>query len=392
MEIYGINAFPKYNLGGIIKDKPEDFIVEEIDLSGKLHSVKSSIFEKIKDFFPQKFDEYLHLTLIKRNYTTQRAISELSKKLRISQSRFGFAGTKDKKAFTSQRISIWNVKIEDVRKIKLKDIILKEFKYSKQKIKLGDLKANRFTIKIKDIEKENIRTILNDFKEQIQRGIPNFFGPQRFGFQRPINHLIGKEILKNNFEEAVKLFLTYPGDENLQAKEARNFLKENWRDWKNALKKMPLNLSLEKNLLNYLIIHPNDFKGTLLRFPPNLLKMFIHAYQSFIFNKLLSEALETKILPKELPLIGHRTFLNENNRKIVNEILSKDGLSLRNFEMKELPLLSEKGSKRETIISVEKFKILKIKDKEVILQFELPKGSYATILIYLLTGNYTKEE
>ncbi|RLG16802.1 tRNA pseudouridine(13) synthase TruD, partial [Nanoarchaeota archaeon] len=170
-------------LGGIIKKVPEDFVVEEIDKHGKLWKVKYPFYSRILDLIPRRRKEYLHLTLVKRNLDTIRAVQLISKSLGISRKRIKFAGNKDKRAVTSQRISIFNVSIKEVRKVKVKGIKLKDFRYSSEEIKIGDLWGNRFTVRITDIpfEKEVIRERVEGFKREIANGVANFFGIQRFG-------------------------------------------------------------------------------------------------------------------------------------------------------------------------------------------------------------------
>lgn len=391
MEEYGIKNFETENIGGKIKTYPEDFIVEEIWPGNKIYTVGYNFIESLKDALPKSRKEYLHLTLVKRNYTTERAISRLSHALHISKTRFGFAGTKDKRALTSQRISIWNIDLEKVKKIRIKDIFLKNFEYSDKRISLGDLLYNKFTITIRDIKCQNVKEKIQHFLTQINKGIPNFFGPQRFGIQRAVNHLIGKQILLGNFEGAAMIFLTAQGKENAKAASARQFAAQNWGNWKEILKIWPKNLGLEAAVLNYLLKYPSDYANGLRKLPKHIRKMFIHSFQSFVFNKTLSEILGRGIpIPEQIPLVGYNTVLEGEVGKIISKILKEEQVKLEHFKLKSMPELAEPGSMRNCLVFPKDFKILKIKDNLLKIEFKLDKGSYATVVLLALLGEYVE--
>lgn len=380
MEKYGIKGFATEGIGGRIKTFPEDFIVEEIGFGGKIYTAGYNFIDALFDILPKTKKEHLHLTLVKRNYTTERAISQLSHALRISRTRFGFAGTKDKKAVTSQRISIWNVDLQKVKNLKLKDILLKNFSYGDARIKLGDLTGNRFTITIRDTKNsEDINEKLASFSEH---GVPNFFGPQRFGIQRTLNHLIGKQLLLGNFEGAAMIFLTESGNENQEAKSAREFAAKNWGKWNEILKIWPKTLGLEAAVLNYLVKYPKDYANAIRKLPKNIRRMFVHSFQSFIFNKTLSELIESKIeIPKKLPIIGYDTKLEGTVGNIIRNLLKEEQIRLEEFRLRRMPEISEPGTERDSTVFPKNFKVLGLKDKILKIMFDLDKGSYATTLL-----------
>lgn len=360
-EKYGILCYKTKSkpLLGKIKLFPEDFIVEEIPIERK-----------------EEKGDFIHFTLIKKNWNTVRALRAIAKKLGVGIKRFGWAGNKDKFAITSQRISVWKVKKEKLEKIKIKDIELKDFQSAGEKIKIGDLIGNKFTISIREIphSSKEIFQIVNEFKNEMKNGIPNFFGPQRFGIIRPINHLVGKEILKGNFERAVKIILCYPEEKNNYA---RKFLVENWKSWNKALEIFPKVLDIERRILNHLSKYPNDFIGSLRKISRPLRKIFVHSYQSYIFNLSLSKCIMLNEIPKELPIVGYNSKLDA----ITKEVLKKEGIKKEQFRIKSMPELSEEGTMRKTLFRPKNFKVLEIKDNFLKICFELEKGCFATILL-----------
>ena len=261
-------------IGGKLKLAPEDFIVEEITPGGQILEV-CGFKEHVTGYVPENeteiYGEYTHFVLKKCNWDTMRAIKEISRRLGISRGRLSFAGTKDKRALTVQRVSVRNVPIENLTKIRIKDIILGGFEYADDRVHLGDLRGNMFTITIRNIirdinsdsnsckdlngcEQRGCELndcdlsdrILNDqidsISDELKTGIPNFFGVQRFGTIRPITHLVGKEILNGNFQEAVMIYLARDFEgEGDEVRNARISLSETG-DIKKALVEFPKHL------------------------------------------------------------------------------------------------------------------------------------------------------
>lgn len=369
-------------IGGRIKQIPEDFIVEEINPEGNILEIgKSGNFTR-----EQISGEYLHFTLQKRNWDNILAIKEISKRLGISYKRFGFAGTKDKRALTIQRISVRDVSGENLKKVNINDITIGNFEYGNEGINLGDLWGNRFAITIRDLkcDREILEVRIKAIMGEIAPGVPNFFGVQRFGTTRPITHLVGKEILGGNFENAVMIYLIKNFEEETEeTRKAREFLRET-NDFKEGLKIFPKYLSYELAILNHLVKKPTDFVGALRKLPKKLRWMFVHAYQGFIFNKALSDYISRGIIVEKLPLVGYETGIDE----ITNEILDDEKITMEDFKISAMPELSSKGIYRDCFVEVRDFKILNISDdelntgkKKIILQFSLSKGNYATTVV-----------
>lgn len=117
-------------IGGRLRREPEDFIVEEI----AEHPLSSG--------------PYLICQLTKRNWDQQRAIREIANRLAISHQRIGFAGTKDKRAVTTQYISIHKIRSEQITDLQIKDMQITPLGYSEHQLSLGDLNGNKFKITI----------------------------------------------------------------------------------------------------------------------------------------------------------------------------------------------------------------------------------------------------
>ncbi len=350
-----------------IKKNPEDFKVEEITPDKEVLEI-----DKEYRFKEETEGKQLICLLIKKDWEQNKAIKEISNRLHFSRKRIGYAGTKDKRALTSQRISIYGTNPEKVRELKIKDMEIKPLKYSEERITLGDLWGNNFTIKIETDEKTEIKP-----KEKIL----NYFGHQRFGKVRPITHLVGEAIIREKPEKAVKIYLTKTFEEESEdAKKARRWLKENWEEkpFKEALKKYPDYLNYERTLLHHLTEYPRDFINSLRKLPKNLQIMFPHAYQSHLFNQYLDKIKNKEIKEEKGPIYGYNT---EIKNKYEKEILEENNLNLQDFKVNCLPETSEEGERRKIYVEIKDLEIMEKSEKNHKISFSLPKGSYATTVI-----------
>lgn len=416
----GINLYSTESrgLGGQLRQEIKDFIVKEITNREE-----------------GKEGKYLILELTKNDWDTHHFTRSLAKILQISQKRIGVAGTKDKRALTTQKISIFDIEASEIEKIHLKDIELKVLGRSRKSIELGDLWGNDFTITIRNIpySLEETERLLKTTTEEIlaQGGVPNLFGIQRFGAVRPVTHLVGKALVEGDFEKAALMYIAEPfPDEPEETKKARQFVKETL-DFKEGLKLYPLRLGHERAMMNHLIANPEDFAGAFLVLPKNLYKIFVHGYQSYLYNLILCSRIEkglplnqavegdivcfkneaglpdssktekvmadtvtamNRLLKKKrafitAPLPGYATeFASGLPGEIEQKVLEEFKVSLNGFNIEKIPEMSSKGTRREILLQVEpKFEAsedeLNPGKSKAILEFMLPKGSYATTVL-----------
>jgi len=363
-------------IGGELRQRSEDFFVEEV----------------WKDSGEVGDGGYTHFTMEKKGWDTNRAIRELARRLRVSRKRFGFAGTKDKKAVTRQRVAVWKVGREELEKVRIRDIALSDFRCSDQRVNLGDLEGNRFRIAVRDIELEGqeLEETVRRTKEELEdRGVPNYFGYQRFGVIRPNTHEVGKRLVLGDLEGAVFAYLCNPTErEREDAYLARKGL-EDTRDIAQALKDYPKRLDYERSMLDALSKNSNDYAGALRRLPKKLRWMLVHAYQSYLFNLILSRLIGqgVPIREKELPLFGHESGFSAGGQgDIEREILEAEGITFDNFEIPSMPELTVKGELRRAWIETAlEFEVeedeLSPGRRRCDFSFMLPKGSYATVLL-----------
>ena len=401
MDAIGIETYLTKGDGikGKIKEKAEDFIVEEI-----------SIFPK-----PAK-GKHVVARITSKNWETNKLIEEMARKLRISTKAIGYAGIKDKRAITIQLMSI-ATSIQKILNAYIPDVKIEPLYITNKPIRHGMLVGNKFKIWIRNAEVDNFYPILKEI--EYYGGFPNFFGVQRFGITRPITHIVGKHLLENEIEEAVMDYIANPMEgEDKESYEARKFLMET-RDFKKALEIYPKKLNFERRIIEYLASHPDDFKNALMTLPSNLIRIFIHAYQSYLFNKILSsrikkgipinKAIEGDIVIKDVQsengVIVNEKNIEKINReikkgkcfvsacipgyaskiaegemgKIEREIIEKE-IELEKFKMPYMPWLASAGMRRAIFIPLKKIK-WRVEGNSIFLSFYLPRGCYATSLL-----------
>ncbi len=256
-------------ISGRLKDEAEDFVVEEVPV----HIPRS------------ENGKYAILKVRLKNWDTNRFLVYLARYLNISKKRITYCGTKDKKGITTQFFCLNHH--FDPDSIQINDVeVLDNFR-SDTMLKLGDLLGNRFTINLRS-EGDVSGKIMKAYDEIMSLGgFPNFFGLQRFGSIRTNTHQIGRLLVHGEYEKAA---MTYLYDPKFDTDDFRiNFAEHN--DPVLALKEFPERLSFERSLLGYLNEHGNlDDAFSVL--PRNLSIMFVHAYQSYIFNRILSDRIQ----------------------------------------------------------------------------------------------------
>jgi len=200
-----------------------------------------------------------------KNWENHRLVRELSKRLKISQKRICFAGTKDKRACSTQLMSFNDVSEDELSEIKIKDVALKGMYRSDKPIRLGSLLGNKFEITVRNIGKTIRSEQIDMIASYLERhgGFPNFYGVQRFGVIRPITHIVGRHIIHGDFESAVMDYIANPIEgEDEETYRLREDLHRS-RDFSKALQSYPDVLNFEKAMLNRLVVAPEDFVGAL---------------------------------------------------------------------------------------------------------------------------------
>jgi tRNA pseudouridine13 synthase len=422
-------------VGGVIRESPDDFVVEEVLVDGSKASVNSSVTNRVLGSSNQK-QQFLLCVLVKRNWDTLIITKNVAKSLGIERDRVQFAGIKDAKAVTAQYITIENVSIEEVKRINIKGVEIHPIGYVRGMLSLFYLLGNNFKINIKSIKKSRsvVEKLVTQTKQQLDLigGIPNFFGHQRFGTIRPITHLVGKALVQGDFENAALLFLAKPSlHEHPESNRARQEL-ETTKNFKRAQETFPKQLRFERLMLNHLAGHPTDFVGAFRKLPDKLQALFVQAHQSYLFNRFISERVRKGLPLNEalvgdyvvgversglplftlkkiadnqnlaevntqiktgrvrvaLPLFGFKQKLSKGIMgQIESEVLEQDGIDVDKLRINVLSKTGGKGGLRTLVTPIQDFRLQNVSTDSfgnsfgAEIGFKLLRGSYATVVL-----------
>ncbi|RPA86395.1 tRNA pseudouridine synthase D [Ascobolus immersus RN42] len=302
--------------------------------------------------------KYLHFTLYKENKDTMEVLNNLGRIIKLPPKAkgktFGFAGTKDRRAITAQRVSALNINAErlaGLNKGKANAFKFGNFEYKDTGLGLGDLKGNEFAITLrnitvdgnKNVDIEVLRDIVANSAASFQEtGFINYFGLQRFGTFATGTHDVGRKLLQQDWFGAVKEIMDYDKsmlEENPDVKVGRDdrdraraielFFSGDKGKFQEAYEKMPRRFSAEGIIIRKAIeigLNPADgttgsWLGTLTPIPHNLRTMYLHAYQSYIWNHAASQ--RAKLYPANAVVEGDLVLYTESEE--VLEEFDQDG-------------------------------------------------------------------
>ncbi|OIV95153.1 hypothetical protein TanjilG_21543 [Lupinus angustifolius] len=250
--------------------------------------------------WPENVGKFLRFNLYKENKDTQEALGVIGNMLSVQPRSFGFAGTKDKRAVTTQRVTVYKKQASKLASLNKRLIGIKvgDFCYVNEGLLLGQLWGNRFTITLRFIFVPRaltyfLRGIVSDTEDTIKasadalgkRGFINYFGLQRFGSGSVPTHLIGAALLRGEWEVAVDLILD-PRDGDILFI-ARKYYKGS-DDVEGTLKQLPRFLVAERAVLQSLKKSPGNYQQALKSIPRTLRMMYVHSYQSYLWNHAAS--------------------------------------------------------------------------------------------------------
>ncbi|KAJ7515119.1 hypothetical protein O6H91_23G071800 [Diphasiastrum complanatum] len=236
------------------------------------------------DNWPTHRPKFLQFHLYKENKDTQDALMVIARMLGTQPKSFGFAGTKDKRAITTQRVTAFKqsaLKLAALNK-RLYGIRVGNFCYVDNGLVLGELSGNRFTVTLRGVVADS-ECVLSKAAEGLKKGgFVNYFGLQRFGTGSVPTHTIGATLLRGEWKAAVDKILLPREAEQTDAMEAREYYR-NTGDVDGALLRMPRYLVAERSLVS-LKRSPGNFLQAISNIPRTLRMMYVHSYQSYLWN------------------------------------------------------------------------------------------------------------
>jgi tRNA pseudouridine13 synthase len=378
--------------GGIIRQQREDFVVEEIPL-----------------YEPCGEGDHLYLRVEKSGLTTYDLLRELARNLNCNERDLGYAGLKDARAITRQTVSVPLRKPDDVKGLNIPGVTILSARLHGNKLRPGHLAGNRFRIRVRKPSADALQHAEVTLGVLEDIGVPNRFGDQRYGALGN-SHLIGKAIIHDDYTTAVKEIIGDPKKISHPAWQQAAAAYESG-DLRTAIGKLPRHCRPERGLLE-MLNNGKSHRKAVRAMPRKLLRLYLSAYQSSLFDCLVEMRLSTleRLWPGDLafkhsngacflvtdatveqpradsfeisptaPLFGHRARLAEGQAGILEySLLDKEKLTLKAFNLSGG--LAMEGERRPLRVPLQIHECV-MDGADLLLDFSLPKGCFATTVL-----------
>ena len=395
IECYASTGAP---CAGRAKSSPEDFAVEE-QLTGGYVTL-----EERPDYLPLYRVE-------KRSIDTLHMSRDLARELRSNVS---YGGMKDKRAKTVQYVTPTSRRALRPPRVVKENYTAELVGYAQEPMSRARVVGNRFAVVLRECCGDVVARLEEAVVLARGRGVPNYYGLQRFGTSGAGTHLIGKAMVTLDFEKAVELMLEAPLPRDPEGSRAVREAMAAGR-YDEGLEHLPFGRDVERLVAKELIQHPGDWVRALRRVPIRLRRLYVQAYQSYIFNKTISRALAggediSRMKPGDnwaeaskdglvtspprgvrdppteravpmVQVVGY-AFRDYGSRfdGCAKDVLEGEGLSPGSFYVKEMQEVSSEGGFRRPHLAVLD-PLWSVDGQTARMSFALGRGQYATILL-----------
>jgi tRNA pseudouridine13 synthase len=387
--------------GGALKERPEDFVVEELPL-----------------YEPSGQGEHVCCLVQKTGLSTFDAIDRMADALGARRGDIGYAGMKDAQAVTRQLFSIWGTTEEAVAGLRLPGLEVQWARRHGNKLRLGHLAGNRFSVKVRGVaaaDQPRAPAILDVIQK---RGLPNYFGEQRFG-HRHNNHLLGAAVIRSDDAALLRLLLggADASIDDAQSAGARRAFDQG--ELERAMRLYPRRCGIERRVLARLIKTGKPHVAA-RAIDERLRRLWVSALQSDLFNRLVAQRVDAldRLLDGDLawkhdngavflvesaaaeqsrcdvmeisptgPLVGYRMTL-PGGRPLEMEQAVFASAGLKPDDFRQAGHHKVKGSRRPLRVLVGDVQLgcgVDDRGPHLALTFTLPAGSFATTLLREVT-------
>jgi tRNA pseudouridine13 synthase len=379
-----------------LKQKPEDFQVTE----------------------SWRFDDdpagahFVYL-MDKQKLSTFEAVDRICERFRIPRAAVSFCGLKDKQGRTTQLVAIQGrpVDLQDA------DLRLKPLGRTREPLSAANTTSNRFAVTVRDLSEEDVARLAASVAEVRRLGVVNYFDSQRFGALKHGQGFIVKDLMRGDFEAALRNVLARPSElDRSDDARVKTFWKEHWGEWD---RKNPYpGADRYASVIRWLRLHPDDHRGAILRTEPRWRALQIFAYQSWLWNEGVKSYLRavvgvphlvsiryqagTLLFPRELdaaqarllrdrtfPLLAPATrFDDPAVERAALSVLGREDQSLADLAVPGTPEIHFEPEERPLLVSPGRLAMGEAKRDElnrgrlrVNVAFTLPPGAYATLVV-----------
>jgi tRNA pseudouridine13 synthase len=377
-----------------LKQSPADFRVEEL----------TAVTPSAGPFALYRLD--------KSGWTTPDAIGLVRRAWNLDAARVSTGGLKDRHAETTQHLTVWDGPARDFAR---PGVSLRYLGQTPAAFTSADIAANRFVVTVRHLKPVNVERATAAAAAVERDGLPNYFDDQRFGSVAAGQPFIAREMVAGRFEAALRLALAEPYEFDRPAdRKDKATLRGKWGDWPAC--KASLGRGHARSLVDYLVHHPADFRGAVARLRPELQGLYLSAYQSHVWNRTLDRWLRQAVPADRLGGIGLKLGpvavpvrpvdlpplpLPSARLKpppdapwlpALAAVLADDGLTLEGMRIPGLDKPFFSRGERPTVIRPVGLTADPGDDEanrgrlKLVLRFDLPRGSYATVVVKRLTA------
>ncbi|MEK7468238.1 MAG: tRNA pseudouridine(13) synthase TruD [Planctomycetota bacterium] len=377
-----------------LKSQPEDFIVVE----------ENNVSWDEKGAFAV-------YRVVKTGLNTLDVVDAMVEAFDSTRSRVNYSGLKDRHAHTEQIVTVLHGPRRDVGG----DNWRAEFQgRAKSPVKPATMVGNRFTITLRAVRPDEVPVVHEVIERVRATGLPNYFDDQRFGSARHGQGFFARSAIRGEWEEALRLTIGCPArKDSSRDKRARSLIRDNWGKWPKLVEMLPR--THERAIVQYLVENPGDWHGACNRVDRHLMGLMLVSYQSWLWNEVAAEFLREKVKDveelgysrgkfvyplsltaaeeavvrnRDFPVPCHRTeWKDADERARFERLLAREGLKIENFKV-DLEKHTFRAFRRPLLVRPAGLSIGAFEEDPLNpglqffrLNFSLPKGSFATVLI-----------
>jgi len=379
-----------------LKQRPEDFEVAE-----------SWRFED-----DPRGGHFVYL-MDKQKLSTFEAVDRLCARFKIPRAAVSYCGLKDKQGRTTQLVAIKGREIE----LQDPDLRLKLLGRTRAALSAENTTSNRFAVTVRDLSEDDVSRVPGAIAEVRRLGVVNYFDSQRFGSLKHGQGFIVKDLMRGEFEVALRNVLARPSElDRSDDARVKGFWKEHWGSW-DRHNPFP-GAERYEAVVKWLRAHPSDFRGALLRTEPRWRALQVFAYQSWLWNEGVKQYLRevvgitrlaairyqagTLLFPRELdspqarllrdasfPLLAPTTrFEDPAVERAALSVLGREDMTLADLAVPGTPEIHFDPEERPLLVQPGRLAVGEAKPDElnrnrlrVNVAFTLPPGAYATLVV-----------
>jgi len=395
MEVYSTDSAP---CRARLRTRPGDFAVEEAFGSNAMSSQPA----------PGSVPVY---RVEKSSADTLHVAQSMAAALK---SRVAYAGMKDKRAASTQFMTPTSTRSERPPLIEGDNFRATLVGYLPRPISRSMIAGNRFRITLRECCPEIGDCFATALDAARALRLPNFYGLQRFGTRDQVTHLVGKAVVQGRLDDAIRILLFEPRSaDDEQTLGARELLSSGRYD--EGSRRLPGRQDVEKKVARQLAREPKDSVAALRAVPIAVRRLYVQAFQSYLFNRTLSAVMRKgedissaqagdnwgelsrdglnlwrvhgvrePMVDGAVPLVqlAGYAYRNYGSRfdECLERVMAEESIEPRSFFVEGMQEVSVEGGFRRPHLAVSEPRS-EVSGDVATLEFALPRGGYATVLL-----------